>query len=106
MLDPGAQRARRHSPAVPRQFAAATHQDHRWYGLDVITGGEGRLSVGVDFGEAKTRFKFACRSFEHRRHGAARPTPGSPEINEQRQIGSTRVALEMRRIKIDRMSGK
>jgi hypothetical protein len=105
-FDPGAERARRHGAAVARQFPSAAHEDHRRYRLDVIARGERGLGVGVDFGEAETRFEFLCRAFEHGRHGAARPAPGSPEIDQQRQIGSAGVAVKMRGVEIDRTSGK
>jgi hypothetical protein len=56
--------------------------------------------------EAQTRLELLCRSFKHRSHDAARPAPSGPENDEQRQIRRAGVAVEMRGIEIDRVSGK
>ena len=106
LRDPGAERACRHGAAVARQFPSAAQQDHCRYRLDLIARREARLSLGIDLAEAQARLEFFCRSFKHRRHGAAWPAPGGPEINEQGQIGRAGVAIEMRRIEADRMSLK
>ena len=105
-LDPGAERARGHGTAVPRQLAPAADQHHRRYGLNVIAGCERGLSVGVDFGEAQPRFEFLGRPLKNRRHGAAWTAPRGPKIDQQRQIAGAGMAIEMRCVEINRVPGK
>ena len=106
LLDEGAQRAGGYGAAMTRDFAAAAHEDHGRDGLNVETRGELGLCVGVYLGQPDTRLKFACGRFKYRRHGAAGPAPSGPEIDQQRQIGSAGVPLEMSGIEIDRSTGK
>lgn len=106
LLDPGAKRTCRHSAAMARQFPSVADEDHCRDCLDVIAGRKVRFGFGIDLAKAQTRLELFCRFFEHRRHGAAWPAPGRPEIDEQRQIRGTGVAVEMPRIEIDRVSGE
>ena len=105
-VDPRAQRAGRHRAGLARNLAAAAHEDHGRDCLDLKARGKLPFGVGIDLGEPQPRLKLLCGGFESRSHGAARSAPGRPEIDQQRQVGRVGVAIEMRRIEIDRMPGE
>jgi hypothetical protein len=54
-------------------------------------GGDRRLLVDIDLGEAGARLELLRRLVEDRRHHTARPAPGRPEVDDQRHV----VALDM-----------
>ncbi len=77
LVDPAAQRARRHDAAVAGDFAAAAEQDHRWNRADAIAGRQVLLGVGIDLGEAQPRLERLGR-------GSRTPEPWRGRVRTRR----------------------
>src|SRR5260370_16572983 len=69
-------------------------------------GGNRRLLVDIDLGEASTRLKLLRRLVEDRRHRTARPTPGGPEVDDQRHTVALDMLVESLRGQRDRLAGE
>jgi hypothetical protein len=64
------------------------------------------VGVHIDLDEAGPRFELGGGAGEHRRHGAAGPAPGGPEVDDQRQVAGRQVLGEPRFIERHRFAGE
>src|ERR1700733_1477095 len=78
-------------PRVLLGDLALFERDQRGNATDAEARRNRRLLVDIDLGEAGAGLKLLRRLVEDRRHLTARPTPGRPEVDDQRHV----VALEM-----------
>ena len=82
---------------------AAVLQDHEvWNALDVIPRGNFGMLLGIDFEHEGPAGHCCGHSFDFRSRRSTRPTPGRPEIHQDRERGLLNDLVEELLIGIDR----
>ena len=66
-----------HDPAIAKYLEGGNRSDAE-------SACRGRVIVDVEFDDLEPAAAFACQLFEHGAHHSARPTPGRPEIDQDR----------------------
>jgi len=74
-------------PSVPEQ-----HQRRDTANIDACCGGP--LILGVQLRKPQLRLQFGSGLLERRRHHFARPAPGRPEIDDNRDVAAVNVFLK------------
>ena len=95
-----------HSARLSRNFAATSKQRQRRDAADIETCPEGFLRFGIDLGQPDRRFQLRGRLLESGRHLATRAAPRCPEIDQNRNVVSSDVAVERRFVQRHRMRGE
>jgi hypothetical protein len=89
---------------LPRYFAAALKNDQRRDASDAVATGDLLGALGVELRESHARLQLRGRAGEVRCHGAARPAPRSPEIDDDGDFASVDLSLEIRRSEFGRVA--
>src|ERR1700674_668405 len=98
------ERARVHRPRLPRDFAATLKNDQRRDASDTVATGDLLRTLGVDLRESHARLQFRGRAGEVRRHRAAGPAPRRPEIDDDGDLASVDLGIEISRSEFDRVA--
>ena len=92
---------RAHGACLAGDLTSALEQGERRNAADTELRGQVGLSLGVHLCQPDPGFELARGLLKLRRHHLARPAPGRPEIDQQRQIAALHVARERRRGQLD-----
>src|ERR1700730_10142426 len=98
------ERARVHRPRLPRDFAAALKNDQRRDASDTVATGDLLGTLGVELRKSHAGFKLRGRPRKVRRHRAARPAPRGPEIDDDGDLASVDLGIEISRSEFDRVA--
>src|ERR1019366_3753158 len=89
---------------LARDLATALENDQCGDASNAVAAGDLLRAFGVELGESHAGFQRRGRAREVRRHGAARPAPRSPEVDDDGNLAPVDLSVETRGGELNRMA--